>query len=335
MTRLAIIGGGIAGRSLLYALAKRKKSFSEITLFDSDSFAHTCSLRSTAIVAPRGLSVGHSELGDFLVAAFQTFSAHAFNDLPAGVFPITQYTGAVTKLEEFKKRYPNGATAKIFPSFSLSEDVYMASEDAYLIDPAIYLKWLLDQSLSLPLKVKNDFVISVDEIADGLEVNTQDGQRQIFDSVVFAGGTSNRFWNVLSNDQLSKTKTVQGSYLEFSDINLGDFSFSLTLEGDNLIYHAHSQKLLLGSTTVTSHGEIAATNSLMEIHKRLQDILQMELPDFSLAEIQTGIREKAPKRSPYIKNKGQCWWIGGYYKNGYSLGFDWANKLITGMETQN
>lgn len=331
MTRLAIIGGGIAGRSLLYALAKRKKIYSEITLFDSDSFAHTCSLRSTAIVAPRGLSLGHSELGDSLVEAFEIFSTHVQNDLPAGVFPIIQYTGAITKLEEFKKRYPHGAVVKKFPNFSLRSDVYMATEKAYLIDPEIYLKWLLDQSSSLPLTIRNDFVTNAFEVGTAIEIETQNGHKQAFDSVVFAGGSSNRFWNKLSNDELFKIKSVQGSYLEFKKNNLGNQSFSLTLEGDNFVYHAHSQKLLMGSTTISTHGELPALNSLREIYERLQCQLELELPEFTFAEIKTGIREKGTKRSPYIKNKGRCWWIGGYYKNGYSLGYDWANKLIQQM----
>lgn len=332
MTRLAIIGAGIAGRSLLYALAKGNKKFSEITLFDSDSFTHTCSLRSTAIVAPRGLSLGHSDLGDLLVGAFHTFSSHIENDRPAGVFPITQYTGGLSKLDDLKKRYPNGEFAKDFSLFSFRSDVYMACENAYLIDPEIYLEWLLNQSSTLPLILKNDFVLSVDEISEGVEVKTQNGYTHVFDSVIFAGGNANRFWNKQSNDQLSNIKPVQGSYLEFRNADFGTQSYSLTLDGDNLVYHAHSHKLLIGSTSLVTHYEVPEMISLLEIYKRLQSSLELKLPDFSAAEVKVGIREKAPKRSPYIKNHGKCWWIGGYYKNGYSLGYDWAKKIIGKME---
>lgn len=332
MTRLAIIGGGIAGRSLLYALAKQKKSYSEIILFDSDIFARTCSIRSTGIVAPRGLSLGHSDLGDLLIKAFETFVTHVKVDQPAGVFPITQFTGAVTKLEEFKKRYPHGTLSQNVHSLPLQNETYLALDQAYLIDPEIYLKWLLDQASALPLNIKNDFVLSVTESSNGVEIITQNGLKETFDSVVFAGGTYNRWWNKLANDQLTSSKPVQGSYLEFKNIDLGTEAFSLTLEGENLVYHAHTKKLLVGSTTVSTHGEVPAVNELREIHQGLQSRLQFKLPAFELGEIKTGIREKASKRAPYLKQQNHCWWIGGYYKNGYSLGLEWANKLITNMD---
>ncbi|MBA2403626.1 MAG: FAD-dependent oxidoreductase [Bdellovibrionales bacterium] len=329
MTSLAIIGGGIAGKSLLFALAKSKKNFSHLTVFDSDSFAHTCSLRSTAVVAARGLTSGHSELGDLLIASFNTFSLHVQNDLPDGVFPITQFSAASTKLDQFKQRYPEGKSSRQFLDLSFNQDLYLAQEPAYLIDPAIYLKWLSDESRHLPLELKNDFVMSVEELPQGIEIKTNNGHVELFDSVIFAGGASNIFWREGIQDDLNKVKPVQGSYLEFKHADFGVRSFSLTLDGDNLIYHAHTKKLLLGSTTMPGQLEIAPVSSLQEIYQRLQSHLQTTLPDFATAEIKIGIREKAPKRSPYMLNQGKRWWIGGYYKNGYSLGYHWAEKLIS------
>ena len=237
MTTLAIIGGGIAGRSLIYALAKAPKTFSKIYLFDSDAFAHTCSLRSTAIVAPRGVSSGHSELGDLIFASFQTFSRHVVQDSPRGVFPITQYTAAISKLDQFQKRYPNGESKKDFAAFSLKSETYLATESAYLIDPKMYLDWLMQDS---DVIIKNDFVTNIQDKT----LKTQNGEELTFDHVVYAGGVHNQNF-----DFKTKAKCVQGSYLEFSDVDYGAESFSLTLEGDNLIYHAHTHKLLIGSTS--------------------------------------------------------------------------------------
>jgi len=322
LTTLAIIGGGIAGRSLLYTLAKKKKNFSSIVLFDSDSFARTCSLRSTAIVAMRGVTPGHSDLGDLLVAAFKTFSEHIHLDRPLGVFPITQYSGATTKLDQFQKRYPAGSEGKDFPVFALKNPMYMAAEPGYLIDTQMYLQWLIEQTAQLPLSIKNEFVTAVNENEVGVEIKTQSGEIATFDKVIFAGGVYNRFWN-----PKKAGKAVHGSYLEFSNINLGSESFSLTLEGDNFVYHGHTKKLLLGSSSRADAHELPVMQDLFGLYSRLSNLLDATLPPMESARILTGIREKSSKRAPYSSVEGKSAWIGGFYKNGYSLGLHMSLDL--------
>ena len=321
MTTLAIIGGGIAGRSLIYALAKQEKIFSEILLFDSDAFAHSCSLRSTAIVAPRGVSTGHSDLGDLIFAAFKTFSAHVEKDIPAGVFPITQYTGAITKLEQFQKRYPNGQMLKKVSPLSFKNELYLATESAYLIDPKIYLDWLLKDS---QVKLVQDFVTQVSDRS----IKTHSGAEFPFDHVVFAGGVYNQFF-----DFKTKSQSAQGSYLEFSNVDYGTDSFSLTLEGDNLIYHAHSHKLLIGSTTASVGHELPPVHELREIYDRLSAQVDLELPSIHEGRIMVGLREKAPKRTPYQVTEGHQSRVGGFYKNGYSLGLHLGKKLAADLKS--
>ena len=319
MTTLAIIGGGIAGRSLIYALAKQKKTFSKIILFDSDAFAHTCSLRSTAIVAPRGVSSGHSDLGDTIFAAFQTFAKHVEEDLPNGVFPIIQYTAAISKLDQFQKRYPNGCVKKDFSHFSLNTELYLATENAFLIDPKMYLDWLIQNS---SVEIRNDFVTNI----QNQTIKTQNGEEFQFDHLVLAGGVHNQNFAFKT-----KAKCVQGSYLEFSQVDFGAESFSLTLEGDNLIYHAHSQKLLIGSTSQEVQHEWPDKGELTAIYQRLVSQVGLKLPDQDQAIIRTGLREKAPKRSPYLVTEGNLSRIGGFYKNGYSLGLHLGQKLAKSL----
>jgi glycine/D-amino acid oxidase-like deaminating enzyme len=308
---LAIIGGGIAGRSLIYALAKAPKTFSKIYLFDFDDFAHTCSLRSTAIVAPRGVTTGVSGLGDLIFSAFKTFSYHVAEASPQGVFPITQTTMALTKLDQFQKRYPDA---------ELVNGQLTATESAYLIDSQMYLTWLTDNSMELPLIIKNDFV---NEIIDNT-LKTQNGEELQFDHLVFAGGVHNQNF-----DFKTSAKSVQGSYYEFSQVDYGSESFSLTLEGDNLVYHAHSKILLIGSTSSETVHEWPQNQELTHIYQRLEARFDRALPPISSAIIKTGLREKAPKRTPYVVTEGNRTRIGGFYKNGYSLGLHLGKRLAS------
>ena len=97
MTTLAIIGGGITGRTLAFTLAKEKKNYSRILIFQSECFARACSWNSTAIVAPRGVTVGHSDLGDIISNAFHQFKRHVLEDAPLGVYPIMQEAGSAAR----------------------------------------------------------------------------------------------------------------------------------------------------------------------------------------------------------------------------------------------
>lgn len=324
MTTLAIIGGGIAGRSLIYALAKKKKNFSKITLFDSESFAPACSLRSTAIVANRGVTSGHSALGDLLFAGHKTFSQHVQSDSPSGVFSIKQYTAGTKNIDLFKLRYPNWNSSSSFGELELNSKMTMASEDAFLIDPSLYLDWLLNRSQELNLDIRREFVTGVQKSTKGIEVTDQIKNMYHFDKVIFCGGSSNRFW-----DSTFTGRPIHGSYFEFSNIDLKGESFSLTLDSDNLIYHAHSKKLLLGSTSQDNGLMLVSHSELNNIHERLQRQLAFELPSLDSSPlIITGLREKAAKRAPYLAEKGHCLWMGGLYKNGFSLSLHLSQQLI-------
>lgn len=328
MTTLAIIGAGIAGRSLLYSLAKEGKSYSEVHLFHSDSFASPCSLNSTAVVAPRGLSAGLSNLGDMLIDGFKTFSNHVKNDSPYGVKHITQSTGCYQDLEKFKERYPHGKNQKRLGSLSFLKETYLAQEDGYLIDSSVYLGWLLlEAERKFPLKIHQNFVT---EVLPGSKVilKTNEGETVEVDQVVFATGAYSKFWkNLFPKSKLESTKTVQGTYLEYLGIDWDIPSFSLTLEGKNLIYHQDKGKLLVGSTSEETHHELPPLEELKNLHHELSSYLELELPDFSQGQIKVGLREKAPKREPYVLQNENIWAIGGFYKNGFSLALSEARKI--------
>lgn len=326
MTTLAIIGSGIAGRSLIFTLAKEKKSFEKITIFYSDTFTSPCTINSTAIVAPRGLSLGHSPLGDLLMAGFNEFSSHAELESPDGVEKIIQYTGATEKLDTFKIRYPDGRVRKLF----LKSESYIATENAYLIDPTLYTNWLMNETKAMEqshLEIIQDLVIAVEE-NERVHIKTQDGRSHSFDKVVFAGGNYNRFWKDLApTSKLKTSKPVQGVYLQFELINWEMESFSLTLNGDNLIWNRPLKRLLIGSSTEDTGHLLPPMKELKAIYQRISDAVELELPPMQRGEIKVGLREKAQKREPYLFQEGHKIFVGGLYKNGFTLSLKMSKDL--------
>lgn len=320
MTTIAIIGGGIAARSLLFAMAK-KNIRQKILVFYSDSFAFPCSVHSTAIVAPRGISTGHSALGDQLVKGFERFSRHFEEDMPSGVIKVPQYTAAVTKVDAFRKRYPMGELKK---NILLNEEMYVAEESAFLIRPRDYLGWLLEESgKNLDIEIVNEFVT---EIKDG-KISTVNGSQYSPDEIIITAGVQNDLWQPFFPES-KNPKSVQGCYLEFQNVRLDAHSFSLTLEGNNLIYDKEMKTLLVGSTTHESRLELAPEKELSEIYENLSQRISLKLPAFPEGVIRTGLREKASKREPYILKKDNLSMMGGLYKNGYSVSLKLAEDLL-------
>ena len=323
LTTIAIIGGGIAARSLLYAMAKKNIS-SKILVFYSDSFAFPCSLHSTAIVAPRGVTAGNSSLGDTLMEGFGRFQKHVSEDAPEGVERIPQYTGALTKLEAFQKRYPDGKKISSIGPLKFQEEIYFTEEEAYLITPSQYLSWLTSEaSRKLNVEFVPSFVTEVHEKT----LKTVDGGDFSFDELIVTAGVKNFLWQPLLEAD-PKSKTVQGSYLEY-DFDFGEKSFSLTLEGDNLIYSHPTKKLLIGSTTQESSWELPPERLLSEIHARLRTRMKNILPEFAQGKMLVGLREKAQKREPYLLKRDAYKIMGGLYKNGYTLGLSLAEKILS------
>lgn len=326
LTTLAIIGSGIAGRTLLYNLSKSKLNFDQITLFSSDHFTEPCTFNSTAVVASRGVTSGHSGLGDLLFDCFNAFKSHVEEDSPAGVLDIIQFSGSSSNLENFKKRYPDGKINQIF----LKNKYYIHEEKAFLIDPKTYADWLLSEA---KIKLGSKLVIIpelVTEVTNESHVmlKTQTSNEYRFGKVVFATGSYQRFWKgLVSNKLLDTSKPAQGSYFEFNQVELKQDSFSLTFDGMNLIWNKSLKRLLVGSTTSDAIHILPPQGELEEIYKKLTEIINFPLPGLSQATVKTGLREKAKKREPYLFCEGNCIFIGGLYKNGYSLSIGMTKNL--------
>lgn len=323
MTTLAIIGSGLVGKSLIYTLAKEQKHFEKVTLFSSDNILSPCTLSSTAIAAPRGTSAGLSELGDLLVDGYKTLKEHVELDRPDGVQKIIQYSAATEKTEQFLKRYPDAQKEQTF----LKERAYMSQEDAFMFDPKTYTDWLLKESRISGLEVLDDLVLEITQ-NERIHLKTLHGRNLSFDKVVFAGGSYNRFWKELAPDtKLRTSKPSQGSFFEFQHVSWNRPSFSLTLDGDNIIWNDPLKRLYVGSTTSDDVHYLPPMLELNGIYQRLSEKTSLPLPDRKEAVVRTGLREKAQKREPYLIRRDNMFFIGGMYKNAFTLALRMTRSL--------
>ena len=326
MTSLAIIGSGIAGRSLIYTLAKEHDSFKSITLISSDNITSPCTLNSTAVASLRGITAGHSSLGDSLVEGFHFLSEHVRRDKPHGVEEIIQYSAATIKTENFKSRFQDSQMSDDF----LKIEALMAKEEAFLFDPQTYSQWLLENAMSsnrTSVELLNDFVVEIKE-GEKIELRTMNGKKLYFDKVVFACGSYNRFWKEMAPEtKLNSSKPAQGSYFEFLNVDWKMPSFSLTLDGDNVVWNAPFKRLYIGSTTKDSVHLMPPMKELDLIRERLQEKTTLNLPAVSEGQVKTGLREKAQKREPYIVRKNNVFFFGGLYKNAFTLSLPMSRTL--------
>ncbi len=335
MTTLAIIGSGIVGRSLLFHLTKENFQFDEVLLFDSPEFTPPCSVTTTAIVALRGITVGHSPLGDLILEGFNSFTNHIEKESPAGVYPIFQYSGQTKQPELFLKRYPDAQMMNSFDEFNFLERVYITKEKAYMVKPPLYLDWLLKKAESkMKIKKINQFVTKIIPKGD-VEIQTMQGEVYRANKVVFAAGSASRFWQHLFPDSLLKTsRPVQGAYLEFQNFHWGNKSFSLTFDGANVVYRNETKELLMGSSSQDVSHSLVPENELRKIYALLTKNVQFHWPKFDEGKILVGHREKAKKRVPYIINKNPLYFVGGLYKNGFTLSYK-VTEMITHQLREN
>jgi hypothetical protein len=303
----------VAGHSLLFALTEVQHPYSKIILYDAPDFFPSCSLNSTAIVASRGVTIGHSDLGDLLVKGYETFSKHFMTHAPKGIELITQFTGTKSKIDQFKIRYPLAKSSLKAGEINLRHEYFLGEEKAFQITPKVYLKWLQTQSQSkLNLEIRHELF--------------KDDSSQ--DDMVFCSGAVNSLWkDSFPETAVQKTKSAQGAYFEFPNVDYALPSFGLTLEGHNLIYHKNQKILLLGSTTHELNHYLPPFKDLEGIYSFIQENVDMKLPAISEGIIKVGLREKAPKRLPYISKAGRKFAMGGFYKNGFSLGLEFSRSL--------
>jgi len=316
LTTLAIVGAGIAAHSLIFTLAKEKKNFSKIFLIDDKNLFPPCTLSSTAVVAARGVNEDLSPLGKLLHEGYQTFKDHFDHDSPEGVKKVIHTQLGRKDDDKFIQRFGTLPETSSFQSFPLTQPYSKYEEEAFIINPAIYLNWLWEKSQGVSRI--NDAVISV----QSNELFFKSGDKLIADQIVFCAGVYQKFFL----PELS-SKSIQGAYLESHHQLKDRASFSLTVDGINLIYHHDLSMILLGSTSKEAFHFLASQDELKKILTKARREVS-DLPPYESWKIRVGLREKAKKRMPYcIRDQEGRIFLGGYYKNGFSVALKMAKNL--------
>jgi hypothetical protein len=331
LTTLAIVGAGVLGRSFLFHLSQCASADFKIFLFDHSSFATSCSTHSTAVSSLRGTTKGHSPLGDLIVEGFADFKHHVEVDRPAGVAQALQLNASSGEKDSFFKRFSESKMINHFESILFNRSYHAQLEEAFIIHPEIYLSWLLEEAKrKIDITLVSDFVTGFEERDNLVELTTQSGEKTIADKVLFAGGVFNRFWQGKSEFQfLEKSRPIQGSYLHFKNYEGLSESLSITLDGHNLVFRKETKDLLLGASSEELVHELPQTEELKEIYDYFKASTNLSLPPWESGEILVGLREKAPKRSPYLLERNRVLFVGGLYKNGFSLSSLMAKKILS------
>lgn len=329
MTRLFVIGEGIAAKALFYALAQRQKidKFSEIHVAFSDSYAPATSLRSTAIAALRGTQKGFSPLGNELVEAWEFAREIYLREKFDGAEKIQHQTWIYE--EKNLKRFAH------LPELAIAAEIKtppkrIATEEAWMIEPDKFLASVIDLAQFSHVQAHPNAVVKLEKLKNEFVVSLLGGKQMTVDRIILASGfwmSWMKEWIVAS--PLSGLYPVQGSYFQWEKIDWGSESLSISFDGANLIYQAKAQRLIIGATTVKKDESfIPAISELKNIYHKIQGHWSMSLPNIESARIITGIRSQTLSRRPWSGEVSPgVYAIGGLYKNGWVSAWKLADDL--------
>jgi hypothetical protein len=333
--QIVIIGAGMAALALTERLknlviTKRIK----IRLFDAGSLAPSGSIPSTAIVARYGLKKGLSPLGDELDLSYSLASDFYQGFDGSGVERVDQWHLSTLEkrsshLQRFKEQNPQ-VISDLPVWIKPQKDVF--HEKAYLITPQLFLeqwKGKLEHIDGI------DFTNALVTAYSDHSITLLSGENIAFDKLFLCHGA---IGESLLQAQNKLGKQVMGHVYSYQDIDLGDQSFVIGLDGKNCVYRCARRELFVGGTTCQT-SMLADYKTLENQRKHFCDHLQGELAQILKfpGKIQGGPRHKASQRRvvarPIQENHFQ---INGLYKNGYSSCFFAAEQghswLISQLE---
>lgn len=335
---LVVVGNGLAAQAFLFELfshlnsdVKKYQNFSVAQIF-SEEIAPACSLRSTASVSLSGITTGISELGDDLSKSFYLFEKFIQNQNPSGVEKVKQIITFSNEGDQEKliRRYQ-----KLHPLSSplFDSSIEGVELDSYLVSPALYADWFNSRLSKEKIDRKKNFLqgLSLDE--EGIISCELLGKEQVqAKKIVLCTGAYAKIFSQFypQTTEFQATHVVAGAYLEKS-IALPVPSFFITIDGHNLIYRNCDQALILGSASYKGALTAPDYSELKAIHELFSRSLKLSLGSFNDYKTVVGLRHKGKKRVPIAKalnSEKSVYMINGFYKNGYSLPYLCAERVV-------
>lgn len=319
MRDIVIIGAGIAGLVVAKELYQKYPDL-DILLIDGGDQLPTCSQNSTALVALRGIRPGVSPLGDELHQAFYLAKEYFSTSLSATRLVHYAINTKNDNREKYLKRFGDTSSEFLIDGIDSRSFLDISKEEAFYIHFEEFKKEVLS---FLPAK---SYVRDMVKNYQGEQILLLSGKKIASRVIINCTNTAQSFFN--SQERIKK---VQGSFLSWKG-SFFEKSFSVSIDGINLIYDQKSQKTILGSSSQEVPHYIPDKAFLRDAYDKITEVTT-QLPPFDEGAIHTGIRAKAPKRRALLSQNKNEYIINGLYKNGYSLSFLMSAKLIRKLES--
>lgn len=334
---LVVIGNGIAAQFFLWNLSNSdsiSQNFSIAHVY-SNEIAPPCSLRSSATVSLNGIEEDVSPLGNDMREAFFLFDNLYKNQRPEGVESVTRVV--VSTNENDTKKLTRRYKTLIEVKNSRLKNVYPGAEyNSYIITPEVFSNWI-SSKITVNKTVYPFFVRDITKVEDVFQVKLHSGEVVTAKKILFAIGAYSKIFEKFYSPPESESIEIKnmikaGTYLERS-IDLGDKSFYLSIDGNQVLYRKNSyeSKLIIGSATTIGPYETPDVITLQALVTKLKDLLTFDLGSYADFKLVTGLRHKGPKRMVIceaIDSEKKLFRINGLYKNGYTLGLLGAKRMV-------
>lgn len=297
---IIVIGDGIAARTILSAL---DPSYNVLQLYQNKWYP-PATLAAGALASTYGARPGLSKLGNLNVDSYQFFKKFIQQmELPWS--PATmQYF--------FKKSNEDENSRQAFQTRwkenGISEDSqYMLSqEEAYLIDPVVYMQLLLEKFQAKVQRLETSVMT-----AEPHKVTDHLGRHYTANYILDCTGAY--------QDHMNKNhKVVFGSYYAIP-YDYTSPSFAWNLNQINILFHSKSSKLVIGATTQNDQSMVADLFKMKNWQHSIDELFAHKgLPaiPWKLAKLNCGLRSKGPKRLPSFHWDQNTFQISSLYKNG-------------------
>ena len=347
--KVAIVGGGVAGVSMLYYLARKaavrnKEEQFEIHLIDSP-LINKASHMALGVASLMGAKKGHGIIGDYLVEGDKLLRKFYLDHPHAPVQAVTNYHICRDQKKEagFKSRFPSSVQSQRVSDLKIEREkpFLFHKSDALIVDMEKWLMFLRKQSFQLSEAFAFNVIFHslhierIEKLSQGLQLICKDGESLTYDKVVLCTGAYGKLWPLIGSHEkrLSRDRMVTGCLVEFENVNWVDKSLVLSLDHHTLVYDHQSKKLILGTTSqVDNHFLAPRLDQLKLIYQKFKHFLAPDLilEDFSQGKIKTAPRHRGIRKEPFwgaIDDDGKIYAFEALFKSGLFFSFLGAKTL--------